>query len=215
MLKVFIENDGYLSKLGINTDRSFVIEVSTRVEGIITLILAKTLRIIDYKSTTSFGNSNSALSFFAKLNLFLDLNGITKEQKSLLENFSFIRNKFAHLSEMETYYDVFSSNKDCKNFIERRYSSKIESYTFDEENCQKLFKFLLVDIEVILLELYRTLTEVAYSEGAELHNSSWNKRFKENIFDVLPGSSLEITRFINEIHKKTNESFQSTEEPGQ
>lgn len=212
-LKVLIENDGYLSNLTPSPDRSYVLEVSTRVESIITYLLAITLRVENYENTPSFGDKG--LSFYTKLNLFLDLKGIKKEQKVVLVSFLFIRNKFAHRPDLKSFHDVFSSNDDERKIIERRYKERIKCYEFNETNSAHLFKYLLEDIEVILLELFGSLTEEVYREGADKFNANWNKTFKENILNPSNQSTPEIMQFVTNMFKKTNEAYSSSANMGE
>jgi len=86
--------------------------------------------------TRSFGNKSTALSFNAKLNLFLDIQGITKEQANILIKFSEIRNKFAHVDGVETIYDCLQiCDATLKKFLEKKYSSKVEEYKYDIVGC--------------------------------------------------------------------------------
>lgn len=55
------------------------------------------------KESKSLGNTSSSLSFNQKVNLLLDNNSITNEEKLKLESFMNIRNQFMHNKEADSY----------------------------------------------------------------------------------------------------------------
>ncbi len=90
------------------TARSLVIELSVSHEEFVNLILAKLLGIKP-EDSKSFGTTNQALSFNAKTNLLLDLNYLNKIEREKFQIFMEIRNKFAHLSAVDTFEKCFIS----------------------------------------------------------------------------------------------------------
>jgi len=89
------------------TPRSLVIELSVSHEEFVNLILAKLLGIKPEESK-SFGTTSQALSFNAKTNLLLDLKYLDKIEIEKFQIFMEIRNKFAHLSAVDTFEKCFA-----------------------------------------------------------------------------------------------------------
>jgi hypothetical protein len=129
-------------------DRMKVIAVAVQIEAIVSASIARLLGLKAAKETKSFGHTNSALSFNAKINLFLDVDGISKEHATLLTTFSEIRNKFAHVSEIETIYDCLEATGDkLRNFLEKRYRLSVPDYQYNIKGVYNLFLVFLDDVE--------------------------------------------------------------------
>ncbi len=116
-------------------DRGLIMGVSVRIEYLIGICLLRQLGLLEPSEARSFGPTSQSLPFNAKLNLFLDLKGISKDKADILTKFSMIRNKFAHLQDVRTLYDCLQADKDkvLKKFFEKLYKQKVNYYIHKSE----------------------------------------------------------------------------------
>lgn len=90
--------------------RLCVIENCIFIEETISRVLGKILNI-DWKESKSFGFNSSALSFNQKVHIIMDIKGLEPKELKELTTLMNIRNKFAHLSGIKTFDDLFSKTK--------------------------------------------------------------------------------------------------------
>ncbi len=111
----------------VNKDlRLCVIENSIFIEELVSRVLGNILNI-DWKNSKSFGHTSTSLSFFQKLQLIQDIKGIDKEDLKKLTCLANIRNKFAHVSEINSFDKLFSESsvgKDIQNNFLKWYFDK-------------------------------------------------------------------------------------------
>ncbi|MCW3110875.1 MAG: hypothetical protein JWQ09_5381 [Segetibacter sp.] len=88
------------------TARGEIMEYSVIFEEQSSFLLHKMLDI-DLETSRSFGTTSQALSFNTKMNLLLDMKFIAKTTREKFQMFMEIRNKFAHLAEVDTYEKCF------------------------------------------------------------------------------------------------------------
>ncbi|MGN7722285.1 hypothetical protein [Chitinophaga sp. 22620] len=94
----------------VNRDlRLCIIENSIFVEELASRVLGNILNI-DWKTSRSFGHASTSLSFFQKLQLIQDIKGIEKDELKKLTCLANIRNKFAHVSEINCFKKLFSES---------------------------------------------------------------------------------------------------------
>lgn len=132
------------------TPRGLVIELSVSHEEFVNLILAKLLGI-KLEDSKSFGTTSQALSFNAKANLLLDLKYLDKIEIEKFQIFMEIRNKFAHLSAVDTFEKCFSLTENYNRLkkilnVEERGNSL-------EEKMKNMFLILAVQISNKLSEI--------------------------------------------------------------
>lgn len=65
---------------------------------------------INWKNSKPFGHASTSLGFFQKLQLIQDIKGIEKEDLKKLTCLANIRNKFAHVSEINSFERLFSDS---------------------------------------------------------------------------------------------------------
>lgn len=134
----------------INTPRSLVVELSVKQECIVNFILAQLLGI-NPENSRSFGTSSQALSFNVKANLLLDLKQLDKTQREKFQIFMEIRNKFAHIAQVDTFEKCFA--------LTNNYSRLKKIYEIDEEgdsleeDMETMFCVLSMDISTILKQI--------------------------------------------------------------
>lgn len=119
------------------------------IEGYVAFFLSKYLGIASGADTKCFSNRSSALSVYQKVNLFLDLGVIAKEEHWLFISFMEIRNQFMHNPEASSYEKCFDfvdgENKLLKRFelnedIPREEKLKIACKKLFDELCMILDK---------------------------------------------------------------------------
>ena len=111
--------------------RLCVIENSIFVEELASHVLGKILNI-DWKNSKSFGYGSTCLSFSQKLQLIQDIEGIDKEDLKAISSLAQMRNKFAHVSHINSFETLFSDTtcKEIKNYFFRRFLTKAEFPTY-------------------------------------------------------------------------------------
>lgn len=89
--------------------RLCIIENSIFIEELASRVLGNILNI-DWQNSKSFGHTSNSLSFSQKLQLIQDIKGIDKEDLKKLTCLSNIRNKFAHVSNINSFEKLFSES---------------------------------------------------------------------------------------------------------
>jgi CRISPR/Cas system CSM-associated protein Csm2 small subunit len=132
------------------TTRAKVIEKAVGFEESISQLLS-ILMEIDKNSSKSFGSKSFALSFNAKINLLVDLKFIPKEISSDFQLFTEIRNKFAHVLDVDSFVKCFEiMPKNRNNFLKksRKDISKIDKK--DEAIYATCFEILCFELGIWL-----------------------------------------------------------------
>ncbi len=86
--------------------RSFVIESTILIDEFLSFVICEILKI-DTNITKSFGHGSTALSFNQKVQLFSDIKIVTAEEKKKFVKLLEIRNKFAHVSSIDSFTNLF------------------------------------------------------------------------------------------------------------
>ena len=100
-----------------------ILNYSLRLENIASHSLAFIIGVEHNKvaETKSLGNSASSLSFNQKINLLLDNQSISKEEKFKLEAFMSIRNQFMHNIKIKSFQDAYNHINGLENKIKKTY----------------------------------------------------------------------------------------------
>ena len=146
----------------INDKRIKILRYSLNLENIASHSLAFIIGVEHNKvaDTKSLGNFASSLSFNQKINLLLDNQSISKEEKFKLEAFMSIRNQFMHNISIKSYQDVYNHINGLENKIKKIYP---------QEFC------IEKDIESSL----EICTERLYSQGMSIFMSSKGEKEKK------------------------------------
>lgn len=159
--------------------RLCVIENSIYIEELTSYILGNILDI-ESSNSKSFGSGSTSLSFNQKLQLIQDIKGIEKESLKKLTCLANIRNKFAHVSQINSFKNLFSSSnigKEIKkNFLSWFFDAKGDS----DINPSKLefvyrlcFYLLVNDVIEILLKINDThMFNRGYADGKKEANET-------------------------------------------
>ncbi len=158
-----MENDNDFKIASVNKDlRLCVIENSIFIEELVSRVLGNILDV-DWENSKSFGHGSTSLSFFQKLQLIQDIKGINKEDLKKLTCLANIRNKFAHVSEINSFEKLFSGS-----IIGKEIQKAFLSWYFDKDGYSDIhptkiefvnrlcFYLLINDVINILLEISKT-----------------------------------------------------------
>ncbi len=147
----------------VNKDlRLCVIENAIFIEELASRVLGNILNI-DWKNSKSFGHGSTSLSFFQKLQLIQDIKGIDKEDLKKLSCIANIRNKFAHVSDVNSFEKLFSdtgAGKEIQKYFLNWYFDKdgyVGIHPYKIEFVNRLCFYLLInDVINILLKISDT-----------------------------------------------------------
>lgn len=129
-----------------NRLRSFIIEYSILIEELISKTLGELLKV-DWKKSKSFGFGSTSLSFNQKAQIVQDIKGFDSMDSKKNRHFIFIRNKFAHVREIETFDDLFEKTSNG-NDVKKYFDNIIQSSVLSQEasnyyaNNEDLYRFL-------------------------------------------------------------------------
>jgi uncharacterized protein YutE (UPF0331/DUF86 family) len=137
--------------------RMRTLHYSLRIERFTSAILAS---LIDIKGrhteTISFANKSTALSFFQKVNILLDIGALQKDDKRKFEKFMSIRNQFMHNYEADTYEKCVQLIDGCENYLFKTYKNELTEGNEFESKEEKLgFAIFLLceDVDSITISL--------------------------------------------------------------
>lgn len=187
--------------------RTFVVEMSVKIEHLLNMIIAELLGV-NPDSSRSFGTSSQALSFNAKTNLLLDLNKLDKEQREKFQIFMEIRNKFAHLYNVDTFVKCFELTKNYKR-VKTIYGID-EDGKSEEEDMETMFSVLSMDIAKLITEikdnLYKEMaikyTQRKFSEAITEKREEYKSNNPQNAEAVEDFISFIKNELLTEVDKK-------------
>jgi len=159
--------------------RKNVLSLSLTLEFIASLTLGFVLDIKDVENSRSLGNTSSSLSFAQKMNLLLDIETITRKEKSKLDVFMNVRNQFMHNKAAYSYFHAFKFNKGDLNRIQKIYPNLLE-----KEDISEVINGnddLIAKIEISLEACVRKL----YSDALDIITALKGGRAKKMISDVM------------------------------
>ncbi|WP_431137640.1 hypothetical protein [Psychroserpens mesophilus] len=129
--------------------RLYVIEHTIQIERLISEAIGGILNI-DFENSKSFGFSSAALSFNQKVQIIQDFKGIDNTMRDKLNCLMNIRNKFAHVQDINSFEDLFSKTKNGKNI-----KKQLEKwYDLDEKKDEdETYKFLFFKLSEEITKL--------------------------------------------------------------
>jgi hypothetical protein len=160
--------------------RSFVIEYSILIEELISKTLGLFLNI-EWKTSVTLGYKSSALSFNQKVQIIQDLKGIENLMIKKLDCFMFIRNKFAHIREINSFEKLFTISKsgdDVKKNLNKWYSKPADSTNSFEHIFIEYFTKLSSEIIDFLSKIS---TEHAYEQGYQKGQNDTHAKISEEL----------------------------------
>lgn len=111
-------------------DRAWIIEMGVRFESSISWAISQRLGISPVESI-SFGSSSQCLGFNQRMNLLIDMQILSKMEKSKFEAFMVVRNKFAHVWDIDSLHRFFIKYPDQLKFIEKHYKNDIHDFKME------------------------------------------------------------------------------------
>lgn len=135
--------------------RSYIIECAVFIEERASETIGKLLNI-DWKKSETLGYGSSSISFDNKIKLIQDIKGVDKSIRVKFQCFMAIRNKFAHISEVNSfknYLIVIKSSKERKNELKKWFPN----LKWETDDIEGVFKFAYL---CLTLELNRELFKV-------------------------------------------------------
>ena len=187
--------------------RTFVIEMSVKIEHLLNLIIANLL-FINPENSRSFGTTSQALSFNAKANLLFDLERLDKQQREKFQIFMEIRNKFAHLYAIDTFEKCFEQTKNY-NRLKKIYEIDEDGESL-EEDMETMFSVLSIDIAKLITEikdnLYKEMaikyTQRKFSEAIKEKRQEYKLNNPQNAEAVEDFISFIKNELQKEVDKK-------------
>lgn len=131
------------------TTRGQVIEKGVSLEAGISGLIGMLLDI-DVETSLSLGSKNTSLSLNAKVNLLSDLKFVPKEIIWQFQTFAEIRNKFAHLQNVDSFVKCFEILADKKNKFVKTFGDKIGDDVEEEIKLSMCFSFLCMSLGIWL-----------------------------------------------------------------
>lgn len=189
--------------------RSVVIEQSVAVEQMINNQVCLLLGI-DRKESTLFGSGSRSLPFNLKIELLKELSFFDTILKQKLTRFSEIRNKFAHLVEIKTFSDCFTTIDGLINNMGKWYP-KIAAikHSNDEEKFREYYSKLFQEIAE---QVDRFVTyyndKVKVNSELEVKKRHFDCMIKamEEVGKDYEGNAI-VEEFVRNVFLKTKEKY--------
>jgi hypothetical protein len=181
----------YTYKLKMNqTTRGKIIERAVKVESSIRELLALILKI-DKDKSTAFGNKKP-LAFSNKIDILCDLDYMTKEYRKMFQTFSEIRNKFAHINEVDSFVKCFDILHDKKTKFLSEFANEHITKVEDEELKLSLcFENLCIKIRIWL---EASIVRQRDIDSQELKKTAIVESLRRNINQYSDINNFEIVK---------------------
>jgi hypothetical protein len=129
-----------------NNLRLYIIEHTLHIETLVSEAIEHLLGI-EYKTSKSFGYGSSALSFNQKIQIIQDINGLESDMTKKLNCLMNIRNKFAHVQEIDSFdalFELTNVGKEIQKQLVKWYSLESKK----EEDDEYKFRFFKLAEEI-------------------------------------------------------------------
>jgi len=164
--------------------RCLVLELTVQIEEIISKTLGLILEI-NWRESESLGYKSSALGFNQKVRIIQDIKGLDKEIVKKFDALMFIRNKFAHVKEVNSFetLDLVSNNAtQIKRNLHNWYSKEGDNFENEEEKNLNYFIRLCGDTQDYLTKISK---EHAYKKGFALGQKEADQRIVDELLVEL------------------------------
>lgn len=207
---MFMNNQNVYSLSKSDVPRYVVIDHSVLLEEIVTETIGRLLDV-DWNSSTVLGNSTGALSFRHKFELIQEKIGggkeQTKEKKTLVNKFllfSTIRNKFAHVRQIDKWEDFFKKYEKDGNALKGWYAHLDNDENNNEDSFRLLYYYLTH-------ELFYYMIQKNIDWAVESGKLQGENRIREELFNFVTqkaSESPEVSQlwieFTEQLQKKEN-----------
>jgi hypothetical protein len=181
--------------------RYCILECAVFIEEKVSDTLGRILEI-DWKESESIGYGTGSLGFENKLRLIQDLKGVTKEDKTKFQSFMAIRNKFAHIAEIDSfsnYFKIISSSKDRQKELKKWFPN----LKWDSKNIEGVYKFSYF---LLTLNLFRVLFDIDMKHAFKKGEDQGRKE-AQDIFIKHVKNRLQETKDGSDILEETIEKI--------
>ena len=191
----------------IRRQRYLVIELTVQVEEILSKTLGNLLDI-DWKKSKTLGYGSSALSFNQKVIIIQDIKGIDKLTKEKLDVLMYVRNKFAHVKEVNSFESFFSiSDKatDLKKKLKKWYHKESDNFEDIEEENVNYFIRLVSDTQNFLVEISKDHSK---NKGYEKGLNEATERINDELIAEMrniEGGDEKLDEIFKRLKKEFNE----------
>jgi len=185
--------------------RLCIIENCIFIEETVSYVLGTILNI-DLKESKSFGFDSSAFSFNQKVQIIMDIKGLDSQELKQLKTLMNIRNKFAHLSEIKTFDDLFSKTKvgkEIKRNFNEWYFDKKGVADIPKQNHEKVYRlcfYLLVHnvIEILMKIAGEHMYELGLADGKKEFIERLNYELLESL-KTIDGGKKYISGILDKV----------------
>ena len=191
----------------ITGQRYIVIEQTVQVEEIISKTLGFILDI-DWKNSKSLGYGSTSLSFNQKVTIIQDIKGIDDLMKKKLDTLMNVRNKFAHVKEVNSFESLFSISKngtDIKKKLKQWYNKETDNFEDVERENLYYFIRLVSDTQNFMIEISK---EHAKKKGYEKGQNDATERINDELIgemQKIEGGNEKLDEIWTKLKKEFNE----------
>ena len=189
----------------IRRQRYLVIELTVQVEEILSMTLGNLLDI-NWKKSKTLGYGSTALSFNQKIMIIQDIKGIDNLTKEKLDALMYIRNKFAHVKEVNSFESFFSISKNAtriKRKLQSWYHKETDNFVDAEGENVNYFIRLVSDSQNFLIEISK---EHIKKKGYEKGRKEATDRINEELIAEIKNTVGGIEK-LDEIWEKLKKEF--------
>ena len=190
-----MKDENYTNEL-----RLTILENSLFHEYLITNELSSLLGV-NMNESFSFGDKSTSLSLSSKINLLLDLNILDKVQKTKLQYYLEIRNKFLHNWKCRSFEDCFKSIPSTYRALEKLYSPEQElTEELKMVHCYNALGQDIVDILVnhITMKVIKSRVNSQLKESYESELNNQTKKVFSAFLELLESDILKKYNIENE-----------------
>ncbi len=185
--------------------RLCIIENAIFIEELISNAIGTVLNI-DWENSKSFGFSSSSLSFNQKIQIIQDIKGLDKELIKKFTCLTNVRNKFAHISSVDSFDKLFSISKngnEIKKQLNNWYGDRFNNDS--PEYYRYCFYSLIEDIIGFIFNMagehmYELGYKKGYNEGKELYSKLLTEEVKK-----LPNNEVIFELVLKKMDELKNE----------
>jgi len=164
--------------------RLYVIEATIYIDELISETLGMLLDI-DWKTSNSLGSKSSAISFNQKVIMMQDMKSVNKQMINKMNCLMQIRNKFAHVSSIDSFEDLFlnsSNGASIRKDLIKWYSTAAENVENENLDYLSLFNELTYDIISFLFEI---IGNFFYEIGVEEGKNSFRIQLLDELLNEI------------------------------
>tara|TARA_R110002096_G_scaffold277373_2_gene471451 strand:+ start:879 stop:1502 length:624 start_codon:yes stop_codon:yes gene_type:complete len=185
-----------LSELNKKESRYWILDCAVFMEEQASNTLGAILGI-DYKESESLGYGSASLGFGNKIRLITDLKEVSKEDKRKFQSFMAIRNKFAHIAEIDSfsnYFNLISSSRDQKKNLKKWYPK----INYESDDIEGVFKYAFW---LLTLDLFKVFFEINQNHFINLGIKTGQKETLESFFKIVRDQLKETEEGIQVLGK--------------